>query len=43
VEADFDANNKKKNPDFFYHLGDVVYLYGDFLAKNLLGNSGIQV
>jgi acid phosphatase type 7 len=29
MEADFDANDKKKNPAFFYNLGDVVYLFGE--------------
>jgi hypothetical protein len=29
MEADFDPDNKKSNPAFFYHLGDVVYFYGE--------------
>ena len=29
MENDFDTNNPEINPAFFYHLGDVVYLYGE--------------
>jgi acid phosphatase type 7 len=29
MENDFDTNNPQINPAFFYHLGDIVYLYGE--------------
>jgi len=29
MESDFNAGNPQSNPAFFYHLGDVVYYYGE--------------
>jgi acid phosphatase type 7 len=29
MEADFDADNRRNKPSFFYNLGDVVYFYGE--------------
>jgi predicted phosphodiesterase len=29
MEDDFDATNSQSSPAFFYHLGDVVYYYGE--------------
>src|SRR5579859_5545095 len=29
MEADFDAQDPTERPAFFYHLGDVVYYYGE--------------
>jgi len=29
MESDFDHNNPSKNPTFLYHLGDVIYKFGE--------------
>ena len=29
MESDFDHNNLSKNPSFLYHLGDVIYKFGE--------------
>jgi 3',5'-cyclic AMP phosphodiesterase CpdA len=29
MESDFDHNNPSKNPSFLYHLGDVIYKFGE--------------
>lgn len=29
MESDFDHNKPSKNPSFLYHLGDVIYKYGE--------------
>ena len=29
MESDFDRRNPSKNPSFLYHLGDIVYKFGE--------------
>jgi acid phosphatase type 7 len=29
MESDFDHKNPSKNPSFLYHLGDVIYKFGE--------------